>query len=67
MDKKITVVYDEHDEDYMYPLPGESDSDYKKRLKKLREKLDATMTEEDRLISAALAKGFMPPELIEEK
>ena len=47
MKNKPNAFYDEHDEEYMYPLPGESDADYEKRLAALDEKLDAIMTEEE--------------------
>ena len=59
MKNKPNAFLDEHDEEYMYPLPGESDADFEKRLDILRKRRHASMTEEERRIATALANGTL--------
>ena len=51
--KGIEVIYDE---EYMYPLPGESDTDFKLRMAKLDKERAASMTEEEKRQVAELMK-----------
>ena len=62
---KILAVYDERDENYIYPHPGESEEDFEARMFRLQKKLGETMTEEDKYIAKLLREGKLPP-IVEE-
>ena len=53
-----------YDGDCMFPLAGESDSDFESRLTILREKRRATMTEEDIRFAKLVAEGKATTDMI---
>jgi len=53
-----------YDGDCMYPLAGESDSDFESRLAILRKKRRATMTEEDIMFAKLVAEGKATPSML---
>jgi len=61
---KPNAFYDEKPEECMYPLPGESDSDFENRLATLRKKRQATMTEEDITFAKLVAEGKATPNML---
>jgi len=58
-------IFAEGGEDSMFPLPGESDTDYKIRIYKLREERRANMSEAEKLQLAVMRSGKPLPELKE--
>lgn len=56
MSDVLVHIYDE--DEYMYPKPGESDKEYKARMKVLREKRNARMSEEEKQLVEDTLKAF---------
>jgi hypothetical protein len=53
MEKEPNAFYD----DGLFPKPGETEEQFEKRMKALRIKREARMTEEDKHVACILAKG----------